>query len=380
MSQQTGEELLALYRPDLCAELKDHPAFRKRQVLAHLMRPEAQPFAQATALPADLRARLETVGANTLTLVASRVSKDGTKKLLYTCRDGAHIETVVMPYRNRTTACISSQVGCPVGCHFCATGADGLRRNLTAAEIVDQVRGAAAVSAESGARLSNIVYMGMGEPLLNLQAVLASIKVLTDPLGMAIGHRSLAVSTVGIPSGIIRLGQAEPQVNLALSLHAATDKVRESLIPATHRHPLKDVLEAAWAHFEATRRKLMVEYVLLSGVNDSLEDARRLAALLRGHVVTVNLLSWNPVDDLVGKTTVRAKPGAGAGGGPRGMDRRSFATSPRETMMAFCDTLRTRGIEVTVRQSKGADIRGACGQLAGRKRTYTEGASDTEVS
>jgi 23S rRNA (adenine2503-C2)-methyltransferase len=260
-----------------------------------------------------------------------------------------------------------------VGCAFCATGAGDFRRNLSAAEIVDQVRIAAALSTESGSRLSNVVYMGMGEPLLNLRAVLASIKILTDPLGLKLGHRSLAVSTVGIPAGIIRLAQEEPQVNLALSLHAASDEVRERLIPNSHRHPLKDVLAAAWKHFELTRRKLLVEYVLLRGLNDSPEDARRLAALLRGHVVTVNLLAWNPVN--VPPTLRRGAAGPAAGAtrsasAPPRKDSRTFSPSPREAVVAFRDALRARGIEVSVRQSKGADIEGACGQLAGRQRSY----------
>jgi len=352
VSTRDGERLLGLYRPDLLPALETSPDYRKRQVFAHMMRPRTSSFAEATNLPADLRRALDGLGADTLRLAATRLSVDGTKKLLYECRDGLYAETVVMPYRTRTTACVSSQVGCPVGCAFCATGAAGFERNLTAAEIVDQVRGAASVSAEAGGRLSNIVYMGMGEPLLNLRAVLDSIKILTDPQGMDLGHRSLSISTVGIPAGMVRLANAEPQVNLALSLHAASDDIRRSLIPARHRHPLDEVLAAAWKHFEITRRKLLVEYVLLRGVNDSPTDARRLASLLRGHVVTVNLLPWNHVGEL------RPMKGRGV----------VFSPSPREAVVAFRDALQSRGIEVTVRRSRGADIEGACGQLAGRHR------------
>ena len=364
MNKADGEKLLALYRPDLMPILEDSADYRKRQVLAHLLRPGLTSFVEATSLPAGLRTELDAVGASTLRPVERRTSTDGTTKLLHLCRDDSQVETVVMPYRDRTTACISSQIGCPVGCTFCATGASGFTRNLSPAEIVDQVRSAASVSSEIGARLSNIVYMGMGEPLLNLRSVLDSIKILTDQWGMGFGRRSLSVSTVGIPTGIVRLAKEEPQVNLALSLHAASDEVRRSLIPSRHRHPLDEILAAAWQHFELTRRKLFVEYVLLRGVNDSPADARRLASLLRGHVVTVNLLSWNLVEGLPGAKPVRETAGARHKAERTG----AYARCSRETTRAFRDTLRSRGIEVTVRQSKGADIEGACGQLAARRR------------
>lgn len=367
------ERLLEQYRPDLAAMLDGHPAYRKRQVLEHLMRPNMPSFAEATALPADLRKSLDDAGSAVLQPAQSRVSADGTEKLLLACRDRAYVETVVMPYDKRTTACVSSQAGCPVGCAFCATGAAGLRRNLSAAEIVDQARFAAAASAASGSRLSNLVYMGMGEPMLNLQAVLSSLDVLTDPAGMGFGHRSISISTVGIPAGILRLAHAQPQVNLALSLHASSDKTRELLIPARHRHPLEDILAAAWQHFELTHRKLLVEYLLLRGVNDSTEDANRLAGLLRGHVVTVNLLTWNPVDVLAIASHGPSRK-SGKRSGPRGADRRmTFSASPRPAVMAFRDALAARGIEVTIRASRGADIEGACGQLAGLLRSYQEG-------
>ena len=250
-SALTPEELLTTYRPDLAAVLSENgsPAYRHGQVLEHLMRPDARAFAEATSLPGETRTLLDAGGASTLELVGRRTATDGTVKLLLACRDGALIETVLMPYQRRTTACISSQVGCPVGCGFCATGAAGFRRNLTVAEIVDQVRVTAALAGESGRRLSNVVYMGMGEPLLNLQAVLASIRVLTHPRGMGLGHRSLSVSTVGIPAGIVKLGHAEPQVNLALSLHASSDRTRDLLVPPRHRHSLDEILTAAWEHF-----------------------------------------------------------------------------------------------------------------------------------
>lgn len=221
------------------------------------------------------------------------------------------------------------------------------------------MRAARSVAVQSGARLSNVVFMGMGEPLLNIQAVLSSIRVLTHPLGLDLGSRSISVSTVGIPAGILRMAHAAPQVNLAVSLHAPSDRVRALLIPDRHRHPLADVLEASWEHFAITKRKLMIEYVLLKGVNDSADDASRLAGLLRGHVVTVNLLALNPGRQVKRQNGVRV--------------RRSVAEpSTPAAVSAFRDVLLGRHIEVTVRQSRGTDIEAACGQLAGEHPASTD--------
>lgn len=382
----TPQALLAAYRPDLSQALTaaDAPSFRYVQVLEHLLRRPGTPLAEASALPADLRERLDELGASVLSVAATRRAADGTTKLLLQAGDGSRIESVLMPYGNRVTVCISSQVGCAVGCAFCATGAMGLRRNLSTAEIVDQLR-AAADASDTGQRITNVVYMGMGEPLLNLGAVLDSIRVLTTPLGLGLGHRALSVSTVGIPSGVLRLARAEPQVNLAMSLHAADDETRALLIPEGFRHPLAAILEAAWEHFALTGRKLLVEYVLLAGVNDSLDDAQRLAALLRGHVVAVNLLTWNPVCpeevQSVGPTGRTAEKTAEgrlrtiAGRQPRppapaSARPRSFHPSSSAAVAAFRATLRAAHIETVVRQSKGAGIEAACGQLAGAEGSY----------
>ncbi len=346
-SQATPQALLAVYRPDVSQFLAEgnFPAYRHAQVYEHLLRRPLQPFALATTLPGDLRTALDNLGVSTLALVESRTAPDETTKLLLSGSDGSCVETVIMRYRRRITACISSQVGCAVGCAFCATGGIGFRRNLSAAEIVDQVRAASDLAHGEGRRISNLVYMGMGEPLLNLRAVLDSIRLVTDPGGLGLAHRAVSVSTVGIPSGILRLGRAEPQVNLALSLHAADDRTRALLVPQRYRHPLPDILAAAWEHFAITRRKLLVEYVLLAGVNDSTDDARRLVGLLRGHVVAVNLLTWNSVP------------------------RSPFYASPPAAVAAFRDTLITAHIDAVVRQSKGSDIQAACGQLAARRRS-----------
>lgn len=393
-SARMERNILELYRPDISRLLAESgaPAFRRAQILEHLLQRPDLAFAEATALPLEMRARLDELGWSTLTVQDSTSSADGATKLLLKTQDLVAVETVIMRYRDRVTACISSQVGCPVGCTFCATGALGFTRNLSPAEIVDQVRAASSVVAAEGRRLTNLVYMGMGEPLLNLRSVLDSIRVLTDPGGINMAHRAISVSTVGIPSGIRRLGQREPQVNLALSLHAADDRTRALLIPGKFRHPLSDILDAAWEHFELTKRKLLIEYVLIAGVNDSVEDAHRLAKLLRGHVVAVNLLAWNPVqaslrrDFNVGTTCEEPErhPGGKCGGThpeptEEGAGRTTwphvgqrtaagFRQPASRTISAFRSTLVSSRIETVVRQSKGATIQAACGQLAAQRR------------
>ncbi len=368
----TPRALLALYRPDICVLLETlhAPDYRYTQVCEHLFACPHLPFAAATTLPTNLRVRLDALGASTTAVVASNEAPDGTTKLLLQGRDGAQFETVLMHHQHRTTVCLSSQVGCPVGCVFCATGAMGFRRNLASAEIVDQVRAAAALAREQGRRVSNLVYMGMGEPLLNLQAVLDSIRIVTEPAASGIAQRAVSVSSVGIPSGITRLAQTEPQVHLALSLHAADDRTRARLIPARFRHPIAEILEAAWKHFEITHRKLFVEYVLLRNVNDSREHARRLTDLLRDHVVTVNLLNWNPIPQAAmdgSQTThrLRRRPAP-----QENHVCETFVPSTRAAVETFRNTLAEGGIEAVIRRSKGAGIGAACGQLVADRHSY----------
>lgn len=364
--------LLALYRPDIFRALTNSgaPAYRSTQVFEHLLRRSPHPFADSTVLPTDMRRILDGLGASTLTVSGTRCSSDKTTKLLMTAHDDSAIETVIMRYANRTTACISTQVGCPVGCTFCATGSLGFRRNLSAAEIVDQVRAASDILVGEQRRLSNLVFMGMGEPLLNLQAVLDSIRILGDSRGSNLARRAFSISTVGIPSGIRRLARAEPQVNLALSLHAADDRTRALLIPEKFRHPLATILEAAWEHFDITGRKLLVEYVLLGGVNDAIADAKRLAVLLRGHVVTINLLAWNPVPP-TGNRQI------GCGRLPEDSEgtRLHFDPPTSKAIAAFRNALLDAHIDAVVRQSRGSEIQAACGQLAARELSSRTGRS-----
>jgi len=331
-------------RPDLGGVLRSHhaPGFRHKQVLQHLMASTGVPFAANTSLPLCLRTALDACGHSTLRLLKQQDAADGSSKLLLACADEAHIEAVVMRYPRRNTVCVSSQAGCPLACAFCATGRAGFRRNLTPAEIVDQGREAAALLGREGRRLSNVVFMGMGEPLLNLDAVLVAIREFSAPDGLGIGRRSISVSTVGIPQAMVRLAEETPQVHLALSLHAPDDRIRSSLMPVAKRYSLRQVLDATSEHFRLTHRKLLVEYVLLQGINDSPVQARQLATLLRGRVVTVNLLAWNRVE------------------GP-------FRPSPPEDIQAFSEELTARGIETVVRAGRGQMVHGACGQLAAHR-------------
>lgn len=382
--------MLTLYRPDFARTLTamDCAPYRYGQTYQHLFHKPLQPFSEATALPADLRESLDALGVSTLTQIEDQTAADGTTKLLLSTADGAYLESVIMRYSERVTLCVSSQIGCPVGCLFCATGSMGFRRNLTPAEIVDQVRVAAALAGREEKRVSNVVFMGMGEPLLNLQAVLDSIRILTDPDGFGLSHRALSVSTIGIPSGMRRLGRAEPQVNLALSLHAADDVTRALLVPKRYLHPIAEILDAAWEHFAVTHRKLLVEYVLLGGLNDSQEHALALARLLRGHVVAVNLLAWNPVSRATtepprapARQRTETAPGQRPDRGQRPAQDPAqdvaraplFRAPAASTVAAFREVLAAHHIEAVVRRSKGGAIQGACGQLAGRRKAASTG-------
>ncbi|MCZ7663940.1 MAG: 23S rRNA (adenine(2503)-C(2))-methyltransferase RlmN [Thermoleophilia bacterium] len=338
-----ARDLLAIYRPDISEELVrlNAPPYRHTQLYEHLVRRPGATFIEASSLPLNLREALAARGHTTLEVRARQDSADGTTKLLFAARDGVLLESVIMRYARRSTVCVSTQVGCSLACTFCSTGAMGFIRDLTAAEIVDQVRAAMALLETEEKRVGNIVFMGMGEPLLNLDAVLVAIRVLKDPAGMDFAQRALSVSTVGIPAGIRRLARVEPQVNLALSLHAADDTLRTRLMPVNRRFPIAQVMRAVDDHFVLTHRKLFVEYLMLAGVNDQLRHAHTLATLLQGRVLTVNLIPWNP----------------GCG---------DYRPSSPAAIAAFQQQLAERGVEATIRAGRGLDIAAACGQLATR--------------
>lgn len=316
--------------------------FQARQVAHWLYRHGAADLADMHNVPAALRTALAAAGPARSTSVArAELAADGTEKLLLRLRDGHDVECVLIPEGDRTTLCISSQVGCPVACVFCASGMAGVQRNLTAGEIIEQVLHARArLSPERP--LTNLVVMGIGEPLLNLPALLPALRRITDPAGIGLGARRLTVSTSGLPRQIAQLAAAAPPCNLAVSLHAADDRLRRELVP-TARHATAEIVAAAQGWFRRTGREVTYEIVLLAGRNDRPQDAAALAALLGGTTCTVNLIAWNPVPELA--------------------QARGLRRPDREHVDAFAAALRRGGLKVTVRRPRGADRSAACGQL-----------------
>jgi 23S rRNA (adenine2503-C2)-methyltransferase len=328
---------------------RGEPAFRARQILDGLWAGAAGAAAVST-LPRALAATIDeafrwsTVDDETLVLA------DGgqTEKALHRLSDGATIESVLMHYparagrRARHTLCISSQAGCAVGCPFCATGELGFERDLETAEILDQVRSALARlrAREDGAHLTNIVFMGMGEPLLNLDRVLEAVEALNDRERLGLGARHITVSTSGVVPGIRRLTALGPQFTLAVSLHAARDALRDVLVPLNRRWPVAEVVAAARAHARATGRRISYEVTMIGGVNDTDADADAMATLLAGDLAHVNLIPMNPVAHT------------------------PWTASPMPVIERFAARLEAKGIPVTIRRNRGAEIGAACGQLA----------------
>jgi 23S rRNA (adenine2503-C2)-methyltransferase len=302
-------------------------------------------------LPAHLREALDaSYRFDTMVETEVRPTDAGlTEKSLHRLSDGALIESVLMHYpargghRERHTVCISSQAGCAVGCPFCATGELGFGRDLETAEIVDQVRDAARRLSATGRRLTNVVFMGMGEPLLNLDRVLEAVTALSDPRRFGLGARHITVSTSGVVPGIRRLTALGPQFTLAVSLHAARDPLRDVLVPLNRRWPVAEVVAAARDHARTTGRRISYEVTLIDGVNDTAVDADALAELLRGDLCHVNLIPMNPV----AHTPWRA--------------------SPMAAIEAFAGRLGRDGIPVTIRRNRGGEIGAACGQLAAER-------------
>lgn len=314
--------------------------FRANQVFQWIHRHRARSFEAMTNLPGNLRDTLANQHVlRSLSLKDVRVAKDGTQKLLLETVDGHAIESVIIPMNGRLTQCVSSQVGCKIGCDFCLTGRMTTRKNLTAGEIVDQVYHAQAVLPEDQ-RISNLVYMGMGEPLDNFEHVTNSIKILTDEAGMNLSGRRITVSTSGIIPKLKKLGETVP-VNLAISLNASNDATRTRIIPINKVWDIAALIDALKNFPLAPRRRITVEYVLLKDVNDSIDDAKRLVGLLRGLRCKVNLIPFNPW------------PGA------------PYDRPEPESVDAFGALLRDARYTVTVRYSKGEDIGAACGQLDG---------------
>jgi 23S rRNA (adenine2503-C2)-methyltransferase len=328
---------------ELAAELETwgEPAYRAKQVFEWVYKRGAVSFASMTDLPKDLRQRLEeTHDLRSLELAERLRSEDGTEKFLFRLKDSRLVESVLIPSGRRLTLCLSTQVGCKYACIFCASGARGYERNLLPSEIIGQVL---FLRDRLEAGLTNFVFMGMGEPLDNFDNVVRVIRVMNSPAGMGIAARRITISTVGIVPAIEKLGKLGLQVNLSLSLHAATDELRSRLLPANRKYPLAKVIKAGADYAKATGRKLTIEYVMISGLNDSAAEARRLASIARRLRAKVNLIPYSP--------------GCGPG----------FEPSPGPRLEDFRRELESRGVGATVRLSKGGDIRAACGQLAGQK-------------
>lgn len=328
---------------ELKAELESwgEPAYRARQVFEWVYQKGAESFAAMTDLPKGLRQRLEDefwLGA--LELAEQLRSKDGTEKFLFRLRDGQRIETVLIPSGGRRTLCLSTQVGCKFACAFCASGAGGFKRNLVPSEMLGQVR---FLRHRLDVRLTNFVFMGMGEPLDNLDNLVRTVRIMNAPEGMGIAARRITISTVGIVPAIEKLENLGLQVSLSLSLHATTDELRSRLLPVNRKYPLAELIKAGAHYARATGRMITIEYILISGLNDTDADARRLASLARKLRAKINLVPYSP--------------GCGAG----------FAPSPGPRQEAFLQTLESLGVGATVRRSKGGDIRAACGQLAGKE-------------
>ena len=327
-----------LTRDDLAEVLSDQPAYRVEQVWRGLHVESRRP-AEMTNLPGPLRSRLEEELPSSLRMVAeSRSERGQTVKWLWELHDGAQIETVLMHYPDRATVCISSQAGCAMRCSFCATGQAGFGRHLTAGEIVEQVVAARRAAARS--RLSNVVFMGMGEPMANYDNVWAAIRRIHDDLGISARH--LTLSTVGVVPGIRRMAGEDLPVNLAVSLHAANDALRNKLVPLNRRYPLGALMEVCRQYVTAKGRRLSFEWALIAGVNDRHSDAHELAELAAPLGAHVNLIPLNPT------------PGYPVRGSDPGAVKR------------FRSLLENAGINATVRRNRGTDIDAACGQLAAR--------------
>jgi len=344
-------DLSAAERAAAVAELGDKP-FRAKQLSNHYFSRLTVDPAEMTDIPAASRERLVSeLMPPLLTEVRALAADDGaTRKTLWRAHDGTLLESVLMRYPDRATLCISSQAGCGMACPFCATGQGGLDRNLSTAEIVDQVRAAAAVMRDGlmpggPGRLSNIVFMGMGEPLANYKRVLAAVRRITDPApnGLGISQRSVTVSTVGLAPAIRKLADEKMQVRLAVSLHTPDDELRDTLVPVNNRWSVDEVLEAARYYADTTGRRVSIEYALIRDVNDQPWRADLLATRLRRHLgqlVHVNVIPLNPT------------PGS------------KWDASPKPVEREFVRRVNEGGVACTVRDTRGQEIAAACGQLA----------------
>lgn len=339
----TRVDLKSLSRAKLdtfVTEVLGDRTFRAEQIYNWMYARDVSSFDAMTTLPKGMRAHLADLAVVHPITLADRVeSADGTNKLVFRLNDGANIEAVWIPNADRNTLCISTQVGCAMGCTFCLTAKMGLSRNLTVGEIVDQVVQARQIfPMDTHGRLTNVVYMGMGEPLHNYDNVVASLAILTDDKGLGLSRRKVTVSTSGLVPALKQFGQ-DANVMLAVSLNATTDEVRDQIMPVNRRYPIAVLLEALRDFPLQQRKRITIEYVLLDGINDSLDDARRLVKLLRGIPTKINLIPWNPHE---GST---------------------FRRPDTERIVAFQKILLDNYYNALIRETRGVEAMAACGQL-----------------
>lgn len=325
------------------AELGEKP-YRTKQLMQWIYHKNQLDFTQMLNLSKALRQKLSKVATLTLPNIGKQIfALDGVIKWVIDLGQNNHIETVYIPENNRATLCISSQVGCALACTFCATGAQGFNRNLSTAEIIAQVLIAKQYLYDKGKRISNVVFMGMGEPLLNERAVYKACDLLLDDWAFGLSRRKVTVSTSGVVPALERMAQTTP-VSLAISLHASDDKLRDELVPINQKYPIKTLMAACQNYLNAgiQERHILFEYVMLSGVNDSPQQAKQLAQLLKGMSAKVNLIPFNPFPES------------------------RYNTSKTATIESFQDILFNHGIRTMTRRTRGEDVDAACGQLAGQ--------------
>ena len=343
----TGKiDIKSLTREELAQKLADldEQPYRATQILQWVYEKQVESIDQMSNLPSELRRKLaDRFELNAVHALRTRNATDTTEKFLFQLRDHSLIETVLIPATpglttssDRHTVCVSTQVGCAYGCKFCASGLEGVKRNLTPAEIVDQVL---QVQKLSGEKVNNIVVMGMGEPLANCDNLMRALKIINAPWGLGIGARKITVSTVGLVPRIKQLADEPLQLRLAVSLHGATDEVRERIMPVNKKYPLKELLAACDYYCNTKKRMMTFEYILIENVNDSLEQAHKLGAIARRLHAKVNLIPYNPVEGLPWQ-----RPG-------------------RDRCKMFQHTLKSHSVQSTLRTEKGTDINAACGQL-----------------
>ena len=353
LKAKPNPSILGLTKDDFSALLKEagEPAYRAGQVLEWIYKHRAPSIDDMLNLPEELRTKLkDNFTYQTLTHVTTQGSEDTTRKYLFRLHDGRYVETVLIPASkglygdksDRLTACVSSQVGCAYGCKFCASGLAGLTRNLTADEIVGQLM---AVEAESGKRINNIVFMGMGEPLANIKNLEKALDIITGHWGMNIGARHITISTSGLAPMIKQLADRPQQIRLAISLHGATDDVRDKIMPVNSKWNIDELFEALHYYKDKSNKRLTLEYILIKGVNDSLEQAKILAKRAKSLKALVNVIPYNTVEGL------------------------DWERPDDEHCHRFRNTVRDTGVTTTMRIEKGHDIDAACGQLRLKQET-----------